>query len=64
MISGIVTGVLLASFLGITVWAWSSRQRERFDDAAQLPLRDEPPAPPCCAGQKARPSDCTTRGRA
>jgi len=42
MISGVVTAVLLASFAGITVWAWSSRQRERFDDAAQLPLRDEP----------------------
>ena len=53
MISGIITGVLLASFLGITVWAYSARQRERFDDAAQLPLRDEPPAPPaCCAGRK------------
>jgi len=42
MISGVVTAVLLIAFVGITAWAWSSRQRERFDDAAQLPLRDEP----------------------
>ncbi len=41
MISGVVTAVLLIAFAGITAWAWSSRQRERFDDAAQLPLRDE-----------------------
>lgn len=44
MISGIVTAVLLAAFLGITVWAWSSRNRERFRDASHLPLRDEPVA--------------------
>jgi len=41
MISGIVTGILLASFIGIAAWAWSSRQRARFDDAARLPF-DEP----------------------
>ena len=41
MISGIITGILLLSFLGIAAWAYSSRQRERFADAAQLPLRDE-----------------------
>lgn len=59
MISGIVTGILLASFLGIAAWAWSGRQRARFDEAAQLPLRDEPPAAPhaCCGhcgGQEPR----------
>ena len=42
MISGIITAVLLASFVGIAVWAWSARQRERFDEAARLPLDDEP----------------------
>jgi cytochrome c oxidase cbb3-type subunit 4 len=49
MISGIVTAILLASFLGITAWAWSARQRARFDEASSLPLRDEPEAArPCC----------------
>ena len=46
MISGLVTGVLLLAFLGIAAWAWSARAQPRFQDAAQLPLRDEPPAPP------------------
>jgi cytochrome c oxidase cbb3-type subunit 4 len=58
MISGIVTAVLLATFLGITVWAYSSRQRERFRQAAHLPLDDEARAdavPSCCSGQERRP---------
>ena len=43
MISGIVTGLLLAAFVGIAAWAWSSRQRARFDEAARLPLDDDVP---------------------
>lgn len=42
MISGLITGLLLVAFLGIVVWAYAGRNRARFDDAAQLPLRDEP----------------------
>ena len=45
MISGVLTAVLLVAFLGIAAWAWSARTRARFDDAAQLPLRDEDDAP-------------------
>ena len=41
MISGILTLVLLLAFLGIAAWAWSARTQPRFEDAAQLPLRDE-----------------------
>jgi cytochrome c oxidase cbb3-type subunit 4 len=42
MLSGIVTAILLGSFLAGTAWAWSARRREEFDLAARLPL-DEPP---------------------
>jgi len=45
MISGAITAVLLVAFLGIVSWAWSARSRDRFEDASQLPLRDEPDAP-------------------
>lgn len=38
MISGIITAVLMASFIGVTLWAWSSRNRARFEEAARLPL--------------------------
>ena len=41
MISGAITALLLLGFFGIVLWAWSSRTQARFDEAAQLPLRDE-----------------------
>ena len=28
-------------FLGIVVWAWSSRNKHRFDEAAQLPFEQD-----------------------
>lgn len=47
MISGIVTLAAFASFIGIAVWAWSKRNRTRFESAARLPLDDEPNLPTC-----------------
>ena len=37
----IITVVLFLSFLGIVFWAYSSRQKERFDEAANLPFADD-----------------------
>ncbi len=37
----IITVVLFLSFLGIIFWAYSARQKERFDEAANLPFADE-----------------------
>ncbi|QRR32789.1 cbb3-type cytochrome c oxidase subunit 3 [Hydrogenophaga sp. YM1] len=37
----IVTVISLLVFLGIVAWAWSRRNRERFDEAARLPFQDE-----------------------
>ena len=42
MISGIVTAILLAVFLGGTAWAYSSRRRAEFEAAARMPLEDLP----------------------
>jgi cytochrome c oxidase cbb3-type subunit IV len=42
MVSGIVTAILLASFVAGCLWAWSASRRREFDDAARLPL-EEPP---------------------
>ena len=36
-----VTVISLLTFLGIVAWAWSRRNRERFDEAARLPFQDE-----------------------
>jgi len=53
MISGIVTAILLLAFLAIAAWAWSSRNRERFAEAARLPLKDDGgPAPACCRKER------------
>jgi len=36
-----VTVLSLVAFLGIVWWAWSRHNQARFDEAAQLPFRDE-----------------------
>lgn len=40
--SGIFTGLAFLAFLGVTCWAYSRRNRARFEDAAQLPLTEDP----------------------
>ena len=45
LLRSLFTVLLLAIFLGIVLWAWSGRNRQRFDEAALLPFADEPPAP-------------------
>jgi cytochrome c oxidase cbb3-type subunit 4 len=35
-----VTLLSFAAFAGIVVWAWSGRNRQAFDEAAQLPFAD------------------------
>jgi cytochrome c oxidase cbb3-type subunit 4 len=41
---GIYTLIMLLLFIGIVAWAWSSKRKKDFDDAARLPLdSDEVP---------------------
>lgn len=35
---GILTLILLLGFIGISVWAYSPRQKKNFDQAARLPF--------------------------
>ena len=35
------TVLMLVLFVGICVWAWSSRRKSGFDRAAQLPFEDD-----------------------
>ena len=37
----LVTVISLLVILGIVAWAWSRRNRERFDEAARLPFQDD-----------------------
>jgi cytochrome c oxidase cbb3-type subunit 4 len=36
-----VTLMSFITFIGIMVWAWSRRNKARFDEAAMLPFTDE-----------------------
>ncbi len=38
---GIITGLLILAFIGITVWAYSKRRKPDFDEAANLPFADD-----------------------
>ena len=38
---GLITVVLLALFIGLCFWAFSRKRRKDFDEAANLPFRDE-----------------------
>jgi cytochrome c oxidase cbb3-type subunit 4 len=40
VLSGVVTAILIVAFLGGVGWAWSSRRKHDFDEAARLPLEE------------------------
>lgn len=40
-LQGILTAIVMATFVGIFAWAYSSRRREQFDEAANLVFSDE-----------------------
>ena len=38
---GFLTAVLLFSFVGLWIWAWSSRRSADFEASAALPLEED-----------------------
>lgn len=44
ILSGIGTAVLLLAFIALCVWAWSPRQKRRWEESARLALDDDPPS--------------------
>ena len=40
-LSGIVTVVFIAVFIGIVWWAYSKRNRQDFEDAGRLPFEED-----------------------
>jgi cytochrome c oxidase cbb3-type subunit 4 len=38
---GIITAVVFFAFIGIWVWAWSSRRKDDFEASAALPLEED-----------------------
>lgn len=41
-LQGIGTIFAMAAFVAICVWAWSAKNKKRFDDASRLPFIDDP----------------------
>jgi cytochrome c oxidase cbb3-type subunit 4 len=41
LIHSVWTVVVLVLFVGIVVWAWSGKQKRRFDEAANIPFDDD-----------------------
>ena len=48
--------VVLITFIGIVLWAYSGKRKAAFDEAARLPFDDEP-------SDNDRPSSSTTSSR-
>ena len=42
-IRGLLTATLLFSFIGLWIWAWSSRRKADFEASAALPLEEDKP---------------------
>ena len=42
-VRSLITVLVFALFIGIAVWAYSSRRKQDFNEAANLPLQDDPP---------------------
>jgi cytochrome c oxidase cbb3-type subunit 4 len=40
-IGSIFTVIVFVSFIGVMIWAFSSRNKKSFDEAANLPFADE-----------------------
>lgn len=38
---GLLTAVLLFAFIGLCIWAWSSRRKADFEASAALPLEED-----------------------
>ena len=38
---GIVTAIMLVLFIGVCIWAYSRKRRKDFEEAANLPFRDD-----------------------
>jgi len=43
MIWSIWTVVVVVIFVAIFIWAWSSKRKKEFDEAAHIPLNEDEP---------------------
>jgi cytochrome c oxidase cbb3-type subunit 4 len=44
LIDSIWTVVVMVVFIGIVLWAWSGKRKQRFNEAANIPFNEDKPA--------------------
>ena len=54
---GIATLLVMIAFIGVCIWAYSSKRKSRFEEAAQLPFSDEDDIPRSSAGEEKNKDD-------
>ena len=40
---GVITVLIMLSFIGIWIWAWLPHHREKFSELARMPLDEDKP---------------------
>lgn len=41
LLRSLFTVLMFVTFIGIVIWAWSSKRKQAFDEAANLPFADD-----------------------
>ena len=41
LIQSVWTIVVMVVFIGIVIWAWSGKRKQRFEDAANIPFTED-----------------------
>ena len=45
LVFSIWTVVVMVVFIGIVIWAWSGRNKDKYEAAARMPLEEDDDAP-------------------
>ncbi|MGB5439244.1 MAG: cbb3-type cytochrome c oxidase subunit 3 [Gammaproteobacteria bacterium] len=45
LIQSVWTIVVMVLFVGIVIWAWSGKRKQRFDEAANIPFDEDDELP-------------------
>ena len=40
-VRGLLTAILMLAFVGVVIWAWSSKRKAAFSEASMLPLEED-----------------------
>lgn len=43
LLRGLATLFAMVAFIGVWIWAWGRKRKQKFDDAARLPLEEDAP---------------------